>query len=95
MFLCAFYVDYFCIIGGDNQESKFLPDPSRSLRMYSSELSSNASSSAPNQVLQANWSGSLITECFHVFSAADNKCPGAIGWFRVQSNASKNPITTC
>lgn len=35
---------------------KYLPDPSRSLRMYSSELSSKASSSAPNVALQTVWS---------------------------------------
>lgn len=33
---------------------KSLPDPSRSLRMYSSELSSKASSSAPAQILSAS-----------------------------------------
>lgn len=52
----------FCIRCGDKQQSASLPDPSRSLRMYSSELSSKASSSAPNGALQEIWSVSLITE---------------------------------
>lgn len=37
----------------DSDEEKSLPDPSRSLRMYSSELSSKASSSAPAQTPSA------------------------------------------
>lgn len=34
----------------DSSNENSLPDPSRSLRMYSSELSSKASSSAPAQI---------------------------------------------
>lgn len=38
----------------DSGNENSLPDPSRSLRMYSSELSSKASSSAPAQILSAS-----------------------------------------